>query len=51
MIALAAAVLALAASHYDDPAAGVHATLPPGWHAAPRLTQLAGPRELVTLAS
>jgi hypothetical protein len=51
MIALAAAVLALAASHYDDPAAGIHALLPAGWHAAPRLTALAGPRELVTLAS
>jgi hypothetical protein len=39
------------ATHYADPARGVSATVPAGWHAAGPLTALAFPREVVTLAS
>jgi hypothetical protein len=49
-----AAALGAAARHatdYTDPARGVSATVPAGWHAAGPLTALAFPREVVTLAS
>jgi hypothetical protein len=39
------------ATDYADPARGVSATVPVGWHAAGPLTALAFPREVVTLAS
>jgi len=38
-------------TEWSDPARGVMAELPPGWHAAPKVTALGYPQEVATLAS
>jgi hypothetical protein len=57
-VAIAAGAVAAAsgaaggpAADYADPARGVSAMVPAGWHAAGPLTALAFPREIVTVAS